>query len=88
MAEHEPKKHDRITQDPAVLVGKPIVAGTRIPVALILGHLAQNPDLADLFGAYPELTVEDVKACLSYAQAAVEAKGKRAARSVPHANPL
>jgi uncharacterized protein (DUF433 family) len=88
MTEHAAQKLDRITQDPAVLTGKPVVAGTRIPVALVLGHLAQNPDLADLFGAYPELTVEDVKACLSYAQAAVEAKGKRAARRLPHANPL
>jgi uncharacterized protein (DUF433 family) len=88
MAEHEPQKLDRITQDPDVLVGKPVVRGTRIPVALVLGHLAHNPDLQDLFGTYPELTVEDVKACLSYAQAAVEAKGKRAARSVPHANPV
>jgi uncharacterized protein (DUF433 family) len=88
MTKHETQEFDRITQDPAVLVGKPVVAGTRIPVALVLGHLAQNPDLEDLFGVYPELTVEDVKACLSYAQAAVEAEGKRAARRVPHANPL
>jgi len=88
MAAHEPKKHDRITQDPDVLVGKPVVAGTRIPVALVLGRLAHNPDLAELFGAYPELTVEDVKACLSYAQAAVEAEGKRATHRVPHANSL
>lgn len=87
MAEHDTQKTDRITQDPAVLVGKPVVAGTRIPVALVLGHLAQNPDLQELFSAYPELTVEDVKACLSYAQTAVEAKGKRAARHVPHPNP-
>lgn len=88
MTEHETQKTDRITQDPDVLVGKPVVRGTRIPVALVLGHLAQNPDLQDLFGAYPELTVEDVKACLSYAQAAVEAKGKRPARRVPHNSPL
>jgi uncharacterized protein (DUF433 family) len=88
MTEHQVQKLDRIAQDPDVLVGKPVVRGTRIPVALVLGHLAQNPDLEDLFGAYPELTVEDVKACLSYAQAAVEAKGKRAARRVPHANPV
>jgi uncharacterized protein (DUF433 family) len=88
MADHVPNNIDRITQDPDVLVGKPVVRGTRIPVALVLGHLAQNPDLQELFGAYPELTVEDVKACLSYAQAAVEAKGKRAARSVPHNSPV
>lgn len=63
---------ERITSDPAVMVGKPVIRGTRIPVERILGHLAHNPDLADLFGAYPELTLEDVKAALAYAQAAVE----------------
>ena len=54
------------------MVGKPVVKGTRIPVELVLGHLAANPDLAELFAAYPELTVEDVKAVLAYAQAAVD----------------
>jgi uncharacterized protein (DUF433 family) len=63
---------ERITADPAVMVGKPVIRDTRIPVERILGHLAHNPDLDDLFGAYPELTLEDVKAALAYAQAAVE----------------
>lgn len=71
---------DRITQDPAVMVGKPVVAGTRIPVELVLGHLANNPDLNELFAAYPELTVEDVKAVLAYAQAAVAARPTRPRR--------
>ena len=63
---------ERITSDPAVMVGKPVIRGTRIPVERIIGHLAHNPDLEDLFGAYPELTLEDVKAALAYAQAAIE----------------
>lgn len=58
------------------MVGKPIVKGTRIPVERVLAHLAHTPDLADLFAAYPELTVEDVQACLEFALAAVT--GKRA----------
>ena len=62
------------------MVGKPVVKGTRIPVALVLGHLADNPDLEDLFGAYPHLTIDDVKACLAYAHALVEGKRKRAGR--------
>jgi uncharacterized protein (DUF433 family) len=41
-------------------------------VELVLEHLAGNPDLEDLFAAYPELTVEHVKAVLAYAHAAVE----------------
>jgi len=63
---------DRITTNPDVMVGKPVVKGTRIPVELVVAHLANNPDLNDLFAAYPELTVEDVKACLAYAYHAVE----------------
>jgi uncharacterized protein (DUF433 family) len=57
----------RIVSDPKVLVGKPVVRGTRIPVELVLAHLAENPDLEDLFAAYPRLTVDDVRACLAYA---------------------
>jgi uncharacterized protein (DUF433 family) len=63
---------ERITTDPGILAGKPVVRGTRIPVELVLDHLAQNPDLTDLFAAYPRLTVDDVNACLAYAQALVE----------------
>ncbi len=61
--------HDRITADPAILVGKPVVRGTRISVETVLEHLADNPDLADLFAAFPRLTMDDVQACLAYARA-------------------
>jgi uncharacterized protein (DUF433 family) len=60
---------DRITIDPEIMVGKPVVTGTRIPVEFVLKRLAQDLDLATLFAAYPRLTPEDVKACLAYAQA-------------------
>jgi uncharacterized protein (DUF433 family) len=60
---------ERIVRDPAILVGKPVIKGTRIPVELILKHLAQNPDVTELFAAYPRLTIEDVKAALAYAEA-------------------
>ncbi len=73
---------ERITSDPAVMVGKPVIRGTRIPVERIVGHLAQNPDLDDLFGAYPELTLEDVKAALAYAQAAIERGPARRRRAL------
>jgi uncharacterized protein (DUF433 family) len=71
MAREQSNYRERISQDPRVMVGKPVVAGTRIPVELVLGHLAENPDLNDLFGAYPELELDDVKAVLAYAQAKV-----------------
>ena len=69
---------DRIVRDPRIMVGKPVVRGTRIPVERVPQHLQDNPDLADLFAAFPRLTTEDVKACLAYAAVAVRAKGRRA----------
>ena len=62
---------ERIIRDPRIMVGKPVVKGTRIPVATVLAHLAESPNLDELFLDYPELTEEDVKACLAYAQSLV-----------------
>ena len=87
MAKDQPRYQDRIIQDPEIMVGKPVFKGTRIPVALVLGHLAHNPDLEELFEAYPHLTIEDVKACLAYAQTVVEAKRKRVGRRSTGAAP-
>ena len=56
---------DRIIQDPEILVGKPVVKGTRIPVELVLAKLAANPDVRELFLDYPWLTLDDVRACLN-----------------------
>jgi uncharacterized protein (DUF433 family) len=63
---------DRIVVDPKIMVGKPVVRGTRIPVERVLAHLADTPDLSDLFAAFPRLTLDDVRACLAYARDAVE----------------
>src|SRR5690349_21264728 len=60
---------DRITADPAVLGGKPVVRGTRIAVSLVLEELAKNPDIRELLAAHPDLTRADVQACLGYAKA-------------------
>jgi uncharacterized protein (DUF433 family) len=69
---------ERITIDPNVMVGKPVVAGTRVPVELVLAKLAANPDLEEFFRDYPELTVDDVKACLRYASTLVPTREKAA----------
>lgn len=61
----------RIVQDPDIMAGRPVIKGARIPVERIIEHLAREPDLQDLFAAYPELTVDDVKAALRYARIAV-----------------
>jgi uncharacterized protein (DUF433 family) len=66
-----PSYQDRIITDPAIMVGKPVVRGTRIPVATVLRVLSQNPDLTELFADYPRLTLDDVRACLAYAEALV-----------------
>ena len=70
MAQEADAYLDRIVRDPAIMVGKPVVRGTRIPVERVLAHLEEN-DRADLFEAFPELTEDDVRACLAFARAAV-----------------
>lgn len=74
MTKVQPKYQDRIVEDPEIMVGKPVVKGTRIPVELVLQHMEEKRDLEDRFAAFPRLTMEDVKACLAYAQAAVAGK--------------
>ena len=71
-----PHKTPRIVQDPDILVGKPVVRGTRIPVELVLAKLAANPDVQELFADYPRLTVDDVKVCLEYATHLVQQQDK------------
>jgi uncharacterized protein (DUF433 family) len=71
MDDERPDYLDRIVRDPNIMVGKPVVRGTRIPVERVLQHLEETFDLEDLFRAYPRLTVEDVRACLAYARTAL-----------------
>lgn len=70
MTDAERNFHERIVQDPAIMVGKPVVRGTRIPVERVLAHLADNLDITDLYEAFPRLKPEDVRACLAYALSA------------------
>lgn len=62
---------DRITADPSVLAGKPIVRGTRISVEFVIGLLADGWSEADILANYPTLSREDIAACLAYARDAV-----------------
>ena len=73
MPTSKPAYADRIVQDPEIMVGKPAVRGTRITVEAVLDHLAANPDVDDLFASYPRLTMEDLKAILTYAERCDEA---------------
>jgi uncharacterized protein (DUF433 family) len=63
---------ERIVRIPGVLGGKPVIKGTRIPVDLILERLTFDLDLKTLFEDYPELTEEDIKACIAYAKEVVD----------------
>jgi uncharacterized protein (DUF433 family) len=83
MADEHYTYQDRITINPHVMVGKPVVKGTRIPVELVVAHLANNPDLNDLFAAYPDLTIADVKACLAYAHHVMKRIGDEDAAPSP-----
>lgn len=62
---------DLIQQDPAVMMGKPVVAGTRITVELILERLAAGETVEELVEAHPRLTREGVSAALAYAAQAL-----------------
>jgi uncharacterized protein (DUF433 family) len=74
--------HDRIAANRDVMVGKPVVKGTRITVEAVLEFLAGSYNLEELYEAYPRLTREDLTACLLYARDAVH----REWQSSPQAN--
>jgi len=58
---------DHIEVNPRVMLGKPVIRGTRIPVELILRKLGEGASEADLLDAYPRLTREDIHAAIRYA---------------------
>jgi uncharacterized protein (DUF433 family) len=58
---------DRIEINPDVMLGKPVIRGTRIPVELIIRKLSEGATEVDLLDAYPRLTRADIQAALGYA---------------------
>ena len=57
----------RIEINPKVMLGKPVIRGTRITVELVLRKLAEGATPADLMEAYPHLSVDDIRAAIAYA---------------------
>jgi len=57
----------RITLDPRIMAGKPVIRGTRIPVELIVRMLAQGISEAEILKEYPRLQPQDIRAALAYA---------------------
>lgn len=64
-------REDRIEVNPRVMLGKPVIRGTRIPVELILRKLGEGATEAELLDAYPRLTPEDIRAAITYAAQAL-----------------
>ena len=58
---------DRIEVDPKVMLGKPVIRGTRIPVELLLRKLSEGASEKELLDAYPRLRREDIQAAIGYA---------------------
>ena len=61
----------RITADPDIFGGKPLIRGMRISVEMILGLLAQGESWDGLLDDYPDLEIDDIRACLAYAHAVI-----------------
>ena len=61
-------EHPRITLNPDVLAGKPVIRGTRLSVEFIIGLMADGWVEADILQSYPGVTHEDIIACLAYAR--------------------
>jgi len=59
--------YERIISDPAICGGEPCIKGTRIPVHIILSHLAAGEDYNTILKNFPRTSIDDIKACLEYA---------------------
>jgi uncharacterized protein (DUF433 family) len=62
-----PNWMDRIVVDPKLHGGEPCIKGTRIPVSMIIGSIADGDTVEVLLVAYPSLVLEDIQAALKYA---------------------
>jgi uncharacterized protein (DUF433 family) len=59
--------YDRITLDPGIMFGKPVIKGTRIPIELILRKIGAGMTEAQIIEHHPRLTVEDIRAAAAFA---------------------
>ena len=64
----------RIHIDPSILVGKPVIKGTRLAVEFVIDLLAQGWTEEQILQSYPGITHEDIQACLAYASAILHAE--------------
>jgi uncharacterized protein (DUF433 family) len=62
---------ERIVSDHKIMLGKPVIKGTRITVELILNKLSAGESITDILSAYPHITKDDVLAAINYAAAVI-----------------
>ena len=67
-----PMFEDRITRNPGIFAGKPIIKGTRVPVDLIVDFFNNGASIEEIVDDYPDLTIDDVQAALKFARAESE----------------
>ena len=66
----------RITRDPAIMSGKPVIRGMRIGVDTILSDLASGLSFSEIIDQHPMINENDIKACILYAEKAIEELNK------------
>ena len=64
--------HDRITCDPTVMSGQPVIKGTRVPVSVLLWMLAGGETTETVLANYPNISADDLKAALAFAAETLE----------------
>ena len=74
---------NRITASPEIFGGKPIIRGMRISVELILSLLSQGTDYKAILEDYPDLDMQDIRACLAYAYSIVSNETIEAVKVAP-----
>jgi uncharacterized protein (DUF433 family) len=67
------KKKIKVVSDPAIMMGKPVISGTRITVELVLEKLAAGESIEQILEAHPRLTKESIQEALSFAAKALKA---------------
>lgn len=73
MYNRDPRSLGKIVKNPAILAGKPTIAGTRISVEIILNKIASGESYRDIIADYPHLTEKDIAASVNYANELVKA---------------
>lgn len=63
---------ERIIINPNVMIGKPVIRGTRLPVEFILNMLAHGATMAEILDEYSGLSIEDIHACMLFASKSIE----------------